>query len=442
MLRKTYIILAGSAFFLLSACSSQESTAEENAEEVLQQLQEEEYQQITDQYFSAALQDAYPADELRLSWEANRGSTFEEINNLEATADDDETAVSGEVIFDDARMEVTMDWNEEEKLESLQIARPMEDLALPDDAVEEDITIEADDGYPLNGKLTLPDEEGGPYPAVVLVHGSGPNDMDETIFSYKPFQDIAYGLAEEGIAVLRYDKRTYTHGEKMVEELGAALTVKEETVDDAVEAARMLQADDRIQTDQVYINGHSLGGMLAPRIDDEADTAGMILLAGSPRSLWEILYNQQLDLASDNLSEEAREQLQEQADAFKELAESFQDMSPEEAMEYDIGGMSGYYLQEMDQYDVGQIALDSNKPLLILQGEADFQVTVENDFAAWEDIFANESQATLKTYPDLNHNFILSQGENKGAIAEYNIPGHVDEQVIKDISDWIHEQAE
>lgn len=442
MLRKTYIILAGLAFFLLSACSSQESTAEENAEEVLQQLQEEEYQQITDQYFSDELQKSYPADELQLSWEANRGSTFEEISNLEATADEEETAVSGEVIFDDARMEVTMDWNEEEKLESLQIERPMEELALPDAAVEEDITIEAEDGYPLNGKLTLPDEEGGPYPAVVLVHGSGPNDMDETIFSYKPFQDIAYGLAEEGIAVLRYDKRTYTHGEKMVEELGAALTVKEETVDDAVEAARMLQADDRIQTDQVYINGHSLGGMLAPRIDDEADTAGMILLAGSPRSLWEILYNQQLDLASDNLSEEAREQLQDQADAFKELAESFQDMSPEEAMEYDIGGMSGYYLREMDQYDVGQIALDSNKPLLILQGEADFQVTVENDFAAWEDIFENESQATLKTYPDLNHNFILSQGENKGTIAEYNIPGHVDKQVIKDISDWIHEQAE
>ncbi|WP_343767641.1 alpha/beta hydrolase [Oceanobacillus oncorhynchi] len=442
MLRKTYIILAGLAFFLLSACSSQGSTAEENAEEVLQQLQEEEYQQINDQYFSDELQESYPADELQLSWEANRGSTFEEISNLEATADEEETAVSGEVIFDDARMEVTMDWNEEEKLESLQIERPMEELALPDAAVEEDITIEAEDGYPLNGKLTLPDEEGGPYPAVVLVHGSGPNDMDETIFSYKPFQDIAYGLAEEGIAVLRYDKRTYTHGEKMVEELGAALTVKEETVDDAVEAARMLQADDRIQTDQVYINGHSLGGMLAPRIDDEADTAGMILLAGSPRSLWEILYNQQLDLASDNLSEEAREQLQDQADAFKELAESFQDMSPEEAMEYDIGGMSGYYLREMDQYDVGQIALDSNKPLLILQGEADFQVTVENDFAAWEDIFENESQATLKTYPDLNHNFILSQGENKGAIAEYNIPGHVDEQVIKDISDWIHEQAE
>ncbi|GAA0324862.1 alpha/beta fold hydrolase [Oceanobacillus oncorhynchi subsp. oncorhynchi] len=441
-MRKTYIILAGLAFFLLSACSSQGSTAEENAEEVLQQLQEEEYQQINDQYFSDELQESYPADELQLSWEANRGSTFEEISNLEATADEEETAVSGEVIFDDARMEVTMDWNEEEKLESLQIERPMEELALPDAAVEEDITIEAEDGYPLNGKLTLPDEEGGPYPAVVLVHGSGPNDMDETIFSYKPFQDIAYGLAEEGIAVLRYDKRTYTHGEKMVEELGAALTVKEETVDDAVEAARMLQADDRIQTDQVYINGHSLGGMLAPRIDDEADTAGMILLAGSPRSLWEILYNQQLDLASDNLSEEAREQLQDQADAFKELAESFQDMSPEEAMEYDIGGMSGYYLREMDQYDVGQIALDSNKPLLILQGEADFQVTVENDFAAWEDIFENESQATLKTYPDLNHNFILSQGENKGAIAEYNIPGHVDEQVIKDISDWIHEQAE
>ncbi|GGP07407.1 alpha/beta hydrolase [Oceanobacillus neutriphilus] len=438
-MRKKYIFLIGLSLAVLSACSSQESTAEENTEKVIQQLQDEEYQQIEQEYFSEALQEKYPAAELQLSWEANRGTALNEINNMEAAAKEDKTTVSGEVIFDDATVKVKTKWNEEEKLESLKIERPYEESALPDSAIEEEITIEAEEGYPLSGKLTLPDDGEGPFPAVVLVQGSGPSDMDEAIYSYKPFQDIAYGLAENGIAVLRYDKRTFTHGAKMVEDLGSALSVKEETIDDAVEAARLLQADDRILPDQVYIGGHSLGGMLAPRIDEEADTAGMILLAGSPRSLWEILYDQQLDLVPDNLSDEAKEQVKEQAEAFKELAESFQDMPSEEAMEYDLGGMSGYYLQEMDQYDVGQIALDSDKPILVLQGEADFQVTPEKDFTAWQSIFENDPQVTLKSYPDLNHIFTLSQGENKGSVQEYQIPGHVDEEVITDISNWIIE---
>ncbi|GEN87727.1 alpha/beta fold hydrolase [Oceanobacillus sp. FSL W8-0428] len=438
-MRKKYIFLIGLSLAILSACSSQESTAEENTEKLIQQLQGEEYQQIEQEYFSEALQEKYPAAELQLSWEANRGTVLDEIKNMEAAAKEEKTTVSGEVIFDDATVTVKTKWNEEEKLESLQIERLYEELTLPGSAVEEEITIEAEEGYPLSGKLTLPDDGEGPFPAVVLVQGSGPSDMDEAIYSYKPFQDIAYGLAENGIAVLRYDKRTFTHGAKMMEDLGPALTVKEETIDDAVEAARLLQADDRIQADQVYIGGHSLGGMLAPRIDEEADTAGMILLAGSPRSLWEIMYDQQLDLIPENLSDKAKERVKEQAEAFKELTESFQDMSAEEAMEYDLSGMSGYYFQEMDQYDVGQIALDSNKPILVLQGEADFQVTMEKDFAAWQSIFENDPQVTLKSYPNLNHIFILSQGENKGSVQEYQIPGHVDEKVITDISDWIIE---
>lgn len=438
-LRKKNIFLIGLSLAILSACSSQESTAEENTEKLIQQLQGEEYQQIEQEYFSEALQEKYPAAELQLSWEANRGTVLDEIKNMEAAAKEEKTTVSGEVIFDDATVTVKTKWNEEEKLESLQIERLYEELTLPGSAVEEEITIEAEEGYPLSGKLTLPDDGEGPFPAVVLVQGSGPSDMDEAIYSYKPFQDIAYGLAENGIAVLRYDKRTFTHGAKMMEDLGPALTVKEETIDDAVEAARLLQADDRIQANQVYIGGHSLGGMLAPRIDEEADTAGMILLAGSPRSLWEIMYDQQLDLIPENLSDKAKERVKEQAEAFKELTESFQDMSAEEAMEYDLSGMSGYYFQEMDQYDVGQIALDSNKPILVLQGEADFQVTMENDFAAWQSIFENDPQVTLKSYPNLNHIFILSQGENKGSVQEYQIPGHVDEKVITDISDWIIE---
>lgn len=423
---------------------SQEDTVKEKTEEVIYQLHEEAYQQIEQDFFSEALRDKYPAADLQQSWEANRGDTPEEISEVKVATKEEVTVASSEVIFNDATVEVEMRWveeKEETKLNSLRIQRPPQELTLPDSVTEEEMIIEAEEGYPLKAKLTLPADKEGPFPAVVLVHGSGPSNMDEEIFAYKPFKDIAYGLGEEGIAVLRYDKRTYAHVEKMMEDFGAEQTVNEETIDDAVEAATLLQADERIQADHVYIGGHSLGGMLAPRIDDQAGTAGMIILAGPPRPFWEIIYDQQVNAIPENLSDEAKEKQIDQADALKELLASLQDMPKEEAMRYHFAGMSGYYFHEMAQYDVGQLALDSKKPMLILQGEADFQISAEKDFAAWQSLFDNEPQAVLKSYPNLNHSFILSQGENKGTAQEYEIPGHVDKQVISDISDWIHEQG-
>ena len=142
--------------------------------------------------------------------------------------------------------------------------------------------------WALPGLLTIPQGE-GPFPAVVLVHGSGPNDMDETIGPNKPFKDIAEGLVQKGIAVLRYDKRTFAHGAKM--QNVTDITVKEETIDDALAAIALLKADKRIDKDKVFILGHSLGGMLAPRMAYEASAipdrsvAGIMIMAGSPRNL-------------------------------------------------------------------------------------------------------------------------------------------------------------
>jgi hypothetical protein len=84
----------------------------------------------------------------------------------------------------------------------------------------------------LPGTLSLPVGD-GPFAAVVLVHGSGPQDRDETIGPNKPFRDLAWGLASQGIAVLRYDKRTKVYGEKM-REIVTTITVKEEVIDDAL----------------------------------------------------------------------------------------------------------------------------------------------------------------------------------------------------------------
>ena len=152
--------------------------------------------------------------------------------------------------------------------------------------IRREITIGKGTEYPLKGLLTLPDDNSSPVPAVVMVHGSGPSNMDELT----PFKDIAEGLAERGVASLRYDKRTFVYARKMRK---TDVTVKEETVDDALLAVELLKQTPQIDRERIFILGHSMGAMLAPRIDAEgAGVRGLILMAGTPYRLEDIVINQ------------------------------------------------------------------------------------------------------------------------------------------------------
>ncbi len=88
-------------------------------------------------------------------------------------------------------------------------------------------------------------------------------------------------------------------------------------------------------------------------------------------------------------------------------------------------------LRDFDQ--VGT-ARTYKKPMLILQGERDYQVTTE-DFAGWKKALAGRPNVTLRSYPKLNHLFM--EGEGKAKPAEYEKPGHVAEEVINDLANWI-----
>ncbi|PWT75845.1 MAG: hypothetical protein C5B60_04835, partial [Chloroflexi bacterium] len=143
----------------------------------------------------------------------------------------------------------------------------------------------------LPGTLSLPRGD-GPWPAVVLVAGSGPQDRDETIPPNKPFRDLAWGLASEGVAVLRYDKRTKVYAARLQTER-ETLTVKEEVLDDALEAVILLRARPEIDVAQVFVLGHSLGGYLTPRLGAaDPKIAGLIFLAGSARPLEDVILDQ------------------------------------------------------------------------------------------------------------------------------------------------------
>lgn len=294
--------------------------------------------------------------------------------------------------------------------------------------------------FPLNGILSMPDNVTGKVPAVVLVHGSGAHDMDETIYANKPFRDIAEYLAANGIAVIRYDKRTFSHGTKIIQQFGGSATVKEETTEDAILAADMLKSDPRIDENRVFILGHSLGGMLATRIHAEGGNfAGIISLAGSPRSLLDISYDQQAVYVNGMPDGDEKTFLLLQLARYDEQVEALMNLPDDEAKNTPMsGGVSVYYYKEMDKHSVSEYLNETAVPFLILQGSKDFQVYADNDFVLWQELLAGRANATFRLYEGLNHLFMPSTGKSITEYQEeYKIENRVDSQVLADIAEWI-----
>jgi alpha-beta hydrolase superfamily lysophospholipase len=267
------------------------------------------------------------------------------------------------------------------------------------------------------------------------VAGSGPNDRDETIGPNKPLQDIAWGLASNGVAVLRYDKRTKAHGAEMGP-VAETITVREEVIDDAVAAVDLLRATDGIDPDRIVVAGHSLGGYLAPRIAAQAPgrVAGIALLEGSISPLEDLIGAQLAYLASDEggADPQAKAMLDGLAARIKKVKSP--DLTAQTpASELPLGIPAAYWL-DLRTYDPGATAAALGIPILVVQGGRDYQVP-PSEGALWRRALAGTTRATFKEYPALNH--LLLAGEGPSRPAEYAIPGHVDGAVVSDLAAWV-----
>jgi dienelactone hydrolase len=247
---------------------------------------------------------------------------------------------------------------------------------------------------------------------------------------------VAWGLASQGIAVLRYDKVTRVHPEKFAGD--TELTLDTEYVRDAGAAIRLLTEHPSIDPASVFVLGHSQGGAVAPRIAAAEPTlAGLIMLAGATQPLHHTMVRQLryltsltpgVDVDSDPVVQEVIRQ--------STLIDSPDFSASTPADRLPRGTTAAYWL-DLLAYDPVATAAGLGIPMLILQGGRDYQVTGADDLAGWQTGLADHDDVTIRVYDADNHQFFSGSGPSTPL--EYRPAQNVDPAVVTDIADWIHD---
>jgi hypothetical protein len=445
VLRRTRsVVLALSALLLLSGLPAAQGSADDAvplAREVVRLLSSGAFDKV-EALFLPPMTAALPPGQLASGWNAVTAAAgaFKQQRQAQAVAKGALRVVVVNCEFERASVDVQAVFDADGKIAGLSI-RPAQTTAewtppayaRPDLYREHEVTVGAPD-WALPGTLTMPVGNGA-FRGVVLVHGSGPQDRDTTLGPNKVFKDIALGLASRGIAVLRYEKRSKQHPQRL--SAVPSMTVKDETIDDAVAAAAWLRKAPNIDPARVFVLGHSLGGMLVPRIAS-ADSllAGFIVMAGSVRSLEQAMVDQTRHIieADGQVSTVEQQQLAE----VEKLAAAVRALDAADRQSPRlIGGAPPSYWLDLRGYDPPAAARGMAQPLFVLQGERDYQVTMA-EFERWKTGLAGKPNVTFRSYSALNHQFMPGTGPS--VPAEYFVPGHVDPQLIDDLANWIGRQ--
>lgn len=428
------LLLAGGA-----ACAESAEVADEltqTALGVLSAMIEGDFGTVTEQ-FDENMAAAVTEDALAAGWQSVTAQLGGVTGVSAAQADTNSRSVAVQLAHERGASVMMLAFDGAGCIASMYIAPQTQapeapEAELPQGVTAQAVTLFAGTERELSGELLIPENAGADTAYVVLAHGSGPSDLDETIGGNKPFRDLVYGLAALGVGSLRFDKVTYAHPECPV------TTVEQEYLEPVAEALRVLR--ETTGAARCYLAGHSEGGMLAPYLVQACGFDGGIALAGTPWQLWEISCAQNLAVIAA-LPEEQQGALLAQVDAERAKGEQLEQMTDEEAAQTTVFGIGGAYLVHMARMDQAQIAKDCGKPFLFLWGEADFQVSREA-FDAWRERLGEDARFTYRTYPGLNHLF-MPAGEDDSILnaqAAYQTPRQMDAQVAQDIAAWIAAQ--
>lgn len=405
----------------LTGCAEAADPAEQAASAILAHFMQGEYEAIADM-LSDEVRASVPVEALQSAWEQTAS-----MGNLTGAALSMEQGFAVVALtFERASIQLVVGLDDDGKVTTLLLrptVQPTVERTLPDGAEARTVKLFEGTERELTAEIVSPAAEGAPY--AVLIHGSGPSDLDETVGGCKPFRDLAYDLAANGVGTIRFDKITYAHPELGVE------TVTEEYLEPVREALRVLKAE--TGADRVIAIGHSEGGMLMPWLATECGFDGGVALAGTPRALWEVSYAQNLAVL-DSLPDDQRAAAEAQIEAERARAENLDALADDET----LFGAPVKYQRSIAELDEIALALSADVPMLFLWGDADFQVGRE-DFEAWQEGLGESDRFAFICYPGLNHLFMPAQ-EGDGilnASAVYARSAQMDLQVAADIAEWL-----
>ena len=411
-------------------------SAQSVIEDVVLQLNNGNYCKVY-RSFDATMKESLSKKQVKEVWENLLGSAgvLKSVADVKTTDRDGGIKQIGILHFEKLAIKMILSQRADKKINGLfltQLGYQLPSYALGIGTEKKRINFFSD-SLELPGELIIPIKCNN-CPLVVLVHGSGPHDKDETVGSIKVFYDLAMGLASKGIATFRYDKRFAVYPGL----LSTQFDLYDETIHDAIAALLTIQKDTSLQFGKYVMLGHSLGAYSMPLIADalERRLDGAILFSANARRLEDLIDYQMKYLTGfdDLITDEEEQIITDNIARSRNIRNG--DYTDSTTAENLLAYWPGTFWKGVASYDpVTTLQSNNETPFLLLQGEKDYQITME-DFAVWETAVGHMPNVSMQSFPGLTHLFTPTDAD-RGSPQDYFAPNNVDEDVIGAIANWI-----
>lgn len=288
------------------------------------------------------------------------------------------------------------------------------------------------DIFDLDGKLSVPNSYTKDV-IFILVHGSGPQDMDGSFGKHKFFENLAWGLASKGFGVVRYNKLTLQYGSALVREK-PKMTQDDEYNNSILGAIDFIKKNSLLKDKKLFLIGHSQGASAITSFVNNKDISGMILLSGSPQKLYDI-YTEQLEYIfnlEDGLNKSESKILDEHKSKIDYFTKNKSRFIPKDSLPLEL---NYEYLVHLDNFNPIENLKSSVIPVLIINGGHDYQVRIK-DFELWKTGLENKNNIKFDFIENVNH--IYGETENMSVPTDYRIYKPIAPKLFEEINKWIN----